>query len=235
MNKPNDWHDSQNDNYLNLSCTRLSQPKLKWVDQFVDIINTKFKETNGESSHVDQSFRLNDFGCNVGHFIRGIEDINFPINYIGYDISETYLEIARNKFGSLYFEKLDIASDSISEDPREAHISVISATLEHIKNYKVAIRKIFHNTRNLVIIRTFIGDRSLKENCRTEGAKSDYLIRQFTIQDLVKIPIELGFSCIEEVDIATSGDIKMTCNFTSIPRKQAVLVFSKTDKGEEYA
>jgi hypothetical protein len=235
MNTPKDWHDSQNDDYLNLSLERLSQPKLKWVDQFINIINTKFKETNGERNYVDQSIKLNDFGCNVGHFIRGLEDINFPINYIGYDISETYLEIAKNKFGSQYFENLDVASDSILEVPREAHISVISATLEHIENYKTAIRKIFHNTRNLVIIRTFIGDISLKENCRKEGAKSDYLIRQFTIQDIVKIPVELGWRYIEEIDFSTSGDIKMTCNFASIPRKQAVLVFSRTDIGDEYA
>jgi hypothetical protein len=235
MNNSNDWHESQNDNYLNLSRTRLSQPKLKWVCQFTNIINSKFKEINGGSGCVDQSILLNDFGCNVGHFFRGIEDIKFPINYLGYDISETYLEIAKNRFGSKYFENLDIASDSIVKIPREADISVISATLEHIENYEAALRNIFLNTRHLVLMRTFVGGFSLKESCRTEGAISEYIIRQFTFEDIVRIPVELGWSFVEEVDVATSGEIRMTCNSTSIPRQQAVLVFSRIVRGEEYA
>ena len=139
MSNSNDWQESQNDNYLKLLITRLSQPKLKWVNQFTNIINTKVEEFNG-SSCVDRTFLLNDFGCNVGHFFRGVEDIKFAINYLGYDISETYLEIAKNKFGAKYFESLDLASDSTVNVPREADISVISATLEHIENYEAAIK-----------------------------------------------------------------------------------------------
>jgi hypothetical protein len=234
MNNLNDWQESQNDNYLKLLRTRLSQPKLIWVDQFTNIINMKVKEINGSSNCVDRTFLLNDFGCNVGHFFRGVEDIKFSINYLGYDISETYLEIARNKFGE-YFENLDIATNSTLKFPRVADISVISATLEHIENYEAAIKNIFCNTRNLVVMRTFVGNISLKDSCRTEGAKSDYLIRQFTIENIVRIPVELGWSYQIELDVATSNEIMMTCNSKSIPRKQAVLIFSKIIKGEEYA
>jgi hypothetical protein len=231
MNNLNDWQESQNENYLELLRTRLSQPKLKWVNQFTNIINIKVKEFNGSSSCADRTFLLNDFGCNVGHFFRGLEDIKFSINYLGYDISQTYLEIAKNKFGAEFFENLDLASDSTIRVPREADISVISATLEHIENYEAAIKNIFCNTRHIVVMRTFVGNISLKDSCRKEGAKSDYLIRQFTIEDIVRIPFELGWSYQEEVDLATSNKIKMTCNSKSIPRRQTVLIFSKTIKG----
>lgn len=235
MNKYNDWHDSQNDNYLSLALERLSQPKLKWVDQFVDIINSKFPTIDDEQSRDVKIIKLNDFGCNVGHFRRGVGGINFPINYRGYDISETYLEIARNSFGFEFFENLDIAADSGDKCPRVADVSVISATLEHIEHYELALRNIFNNTRRLVVVRTFIGELSLRDSCRTTGAKSDYIIRQFTMSDIVKIPVELGWSYVEEVDAATLGVLKMTCNSTSIPRKQVVLVFSNPLMGKQYA
>ena len=34
-----DWHLTQNDEYLDLMKKRLIEPKLIWVDQFVEIIN----------------------------------------------------------------------------------------------------------------------------------------------------------------------------------------------------
>jgi hypothetical protein len=34
-----DWHKIQNSNYLNLLENRLRQPRLKWVEQFIEIIN----------------------------------------------------------------------------------------------------------------------------------------------------------------------------------------------------
>jgi len=227
MNNSNDWHESQNDNYLNLSRTRLSQPKLKWVDQFASIINSKTKLIIDSSNSINQSFLCNDFGCNVGHFFRGVEDIILPINYRGYDISEIYLKIARNEFGFEYFENLDVASESIDKLPRDADISVVSATLEHIENYHVALKNIFLTTRCLVVLRTFIGDLPLKDYCRTHGAKRDYLIRQFTLDDLVSLPANLGWFYSVHEDIATQGIQKMVCNGNTIPRTQKILVFSR--------
>jgi hypothetical protein len=111
----------------------------------------------------------NDFGCNVGHFFRGVSDINIPIDYRGYDISETYLRIARENFGDQYFFNYDLSSESLFNVLRVADISVISATLEHIDKYHVALNNIFLNTRKLVVLRTFVGNFGYLDYCRTYG------------------------------------------------------------------
>jgi hypothetical protein len=222
-----DWQESQNEDYLHLIRARLLQPKMKWVDQFTSIINSKAKFIKDSTNSINQSFLCNDFGCNVGHFFRGVADINMPINYRGYDISEIYLKIARNEFGFEYFENLDIASESIDKLPRDSDISVISATLEHIENYHTALKNIFSTTRRLVVMRTFIGDLQLKDYCRTHGASRDYLIRQFTLDDLVSLPVNNGWLYEAHEDIATQGIQKMVCNGKTIPRTQKILVFSR--------
>ena len=62
-----DWHlTTQNKDYLDLSIKRLNEPALIWVLQFTDIINSKMKSFN------KSILRINDIGCNVGHFYRNI-------------------------------------------------------------------------------------------------------------------------------------------------------------------
>lgn len=230
----NEWQETQNDSYLVLLQQRLQEPKLTWVNQFVAIINSEIKDkARGELKPIS----VNDYGCNVGHFFRGIEDIGCEVNYHGFDISETYLKIAKKTFGAQYFHLLDIADieSSANIECLKSNVSVISATLEHIENYESAMHNVFSNTSDLVVLRTFVGETSLKDKCRTIGAKSDYLIRQFTIEELTGIPLELGWCCRQELDLATKGESKMVCNSISVPRKQPVHVFSKETNGTIYA
>jgi hypothetical protein len=221
----NEWSETQNEDYLALSEKRLLEPKLKWVKQFCAILNKEIKDS---ILCTTQAISLNDYGCNVGHFFRGLDEVSYGIDYRGFDVSSIYLDIAKKTFGNKHFHMLDVSdSSSSNEYIFKCDISVISATLEHIEDYEAAVSNIFKHTSNLVIMRTFVGEFALKDICRTIGAKADYIIRQFTIEDLVRIPLELGWSYRQEVDIATMGVLKMTCNSTSIPRKQAVLVFFK--------
>ena len=82
-----DWQATQNQEYLFLLERRLREPRLIWVDQFVEIINNLINKKN----LVFNNLSINDFGCNVGHFYRGIQVINVVIDYCVYDISVTYL------------------------------------------------------------------------------------------------------------------------------------------------
>ena len=72
-----DWHlNTQNKDYLDLSIKRLNEPALIWVSQFTDIINSKMKSFN------KSVFRINDIGCNVGHFYRNINQLLLRIHHL---------------------------------------------------------------------------------------------------------------------------------------------------------
>lgn len=220
-----DWQNTQNDSYLDLCRERLDQPLLTWVKQFVNIINTYIESDGSLQGHVS----INDYGCNVGHFFRGIADICSSVSYIGYDISRAYLNIAQSKFGSCHFQYLDFSKETAQNTIRSADVAIISATLEHVFDFETAIENIFRNTRSLVIIRTFIGSQSLVEHCRTLGAAEDYLIRQFTVDDIVRVPLAEGWNVSRLMDIATQGEFKLVCNSATIKRKQEIFVFYKKD------
>jgi hypothetical protein len=219
-----DWHSTQNAAYLDLLESRLNEPRLHWVDQFVEIIN---REVISGDLKGQASISINDYGCNVGHFFRGIEDIRCAVKYRGFDISGTYLSIARRTFGREHFHQLNIEQHPVDAMWPQSNVAIISATLEHLDKYSHALGNIFSHTMDLVVLRTFVGKDSLLDKCRTFGANSDFLIRQFTIDDLTKISGELGWKYNQEIDQATLGKTKMVCNGNSVPRAQTVMVFTK--------
>ena len=167
-----DWHQTtQNEKYLQLCIRRLDEPILTWVNQITKMI-------------PQDNITVNEIGCNVGHFYRGIQNKN--ITYRGYDVSKTYLDIAKQRFGEHFYE-LDITNQT----PELADVTIVSATLEHLENYEEALKNIFISTTNKVIIRTFIGHRK-KTNYRLKPeSKEPYVIHQFTKKQLNphKIPL----------------------------------------------
>ena len=214
-----DWHAlTQNDEYLKLSSQRLSEPPLIWVNQFTQIINNFDDENKGK-------YVINDIGCNVGHFARNVELINADIAYRGIDISKTYLEIAKHHFPKLDFFIEDFAQKELNIFQFESDISVVSATLEHIDDYEQFLSNIFKTTKQLVLIRTFIGETSEMDYCLKEGATQSYLIRQFVLSDLVNKGFNKDWLFEEIADEATLSKSKVICN--SITRSQQILKFVK--------
>jgi 2-polyprenyl-3-methyl-5-hydroxy-6-metoxy-1,4-benzoquinol methylase len=214
-----DWHAlTQNDEYLKLSSQRLSEPPLIWVNQFTQIINDFVGENNGK-------YVINDIGCNVGHFARNVELINSDIAYRGIDISKTYLEIAKHHFPKLDFFVEDFAQKELNISQFNCDISVVSATLEHIDDYEQFLNNIFKTTRQMVLIRTFIGETSEMDYCLKEGATQSYLIRQFVLSDLVNKEFNKDWLFEEIIDEATLSKPKVICN--SITRSQQILKFVK--------
>ena len=135
--------------------------------------------------------------------------------------------MARKAFGDQHFHHLDLEQNPVNATWPQSNVAVISATLEHLENYGDALGNILLQTKNLVILRTFIGKVSLMDKCRTIGANADYLVRQFTIDDLTKMPEERGWKYKREIDQATLGKTKLVCNGNSLPRTQTVIVFTK--------
>ena len=215
-----DWHlNTQNKDYLDLSIKRLNEPALIWVSQFTDIINSKMK------SFDKLVLKINDIGCNVGHFYRNINEINSKVNYAGFDISKTYLDIARSHFPEASFIQEDVGSSKFDKNKYNCDISVISATLEHIENYEVFLENVFQSTNELVLIRTFIGNESRKDYCLKPGANQSYLIRQFKLAELKGKSFNSSWNCEEIEDLATGGVQKQVCD--GIDRSQRILSFQK--------
>jgi hypothetical protein len=222
-----DWHRTQNSSYLNLLENRLKQPRLKWVEQFIEIINTSLGVPIASEERKNIPIVINDIGCNVGHFYRAIDEkqIHFPVDYCGYDISETYLQVAQSSFNDAIFKIFDIQS----QRPRDCDITVISATLEHVSDHKSAIQNIFYSTSRLVIMRTFLGESEIVDQCLTDGAEQPYLIKQFCLDKLVDFPLSQGFRYYLLLDEATKSQPKFVCNGKSILRQQNVIVFEKVE------
>jgi SAM-dependent methyltransferase len=215
-----DWHlTTQNKDYLDLSIKRLNEPALIWVSQFADIINSKIK------SFDKPILRINDIGCNVGHFYRNLNEIKSKVNYRGFDISQTYLDIAHNHFPEANFILEDVGSSKFDKTKYNCDISIISATLEHIEDFEVFLENVFESTNDLVLIRTFIGNESRKDYCLKPGATQSYLIRQFQLAELKDKSFNSSWNCAEIQDLATGGVQKQVCD--GIDRSQRILSFQK--------
>ena len=215
-----DWHlTTQNEDYLDLSIKRLNEPALIWVSQFTHIINSKIK------SFDKTVLKINDIGCNVGHFYRNITQINSKVEYTGFDISKTYLDIAHSHFPEANFILEDIGSRKFDKSKYNCDVSIISATLEHIEDYEVFLENIFQSTNDLVLIRTFIGNESRKDYCLKPGANQSYLIRQFKLAELKDKSFNSSWNCAEIEDLATGGVQKQVCD--GIDRSQRILSFQK--------
>jgi 2-polyprenyl-3-methyl-5-hydroxy-6-metoxy-1,4-benzoquinol methylase len=220
MNNNSDWHlQTQNGDYLDLSIKRLNEPALIWVSQFTDIINSKMK------SFDKSALKINDIGCNVGHFYRNINQINSKVYYTGFDISKTYLDIAHNHFPEANFILEDVGSYKFDKNKYNCDISIISATLEHIEDYEVFLENIFQSTNDIVLIRTFIGNESRKDYCLKPEANQSYLIRQFKLAELKDKSFNSSWNCDEIEDKATGGVQKQVCD--GIDRSQRILCFQK--------
>jgi ubiquinone/menaquinone biosynthesis C-methylase UbiE len=217
-----DWHAlTQNDEYLKLSSQRLSEPPLFWVSQFTQLINDFIGENKGK-------YVINDIGCNVGHFARNMKFINSDILYRGIDISKTYLEIAKHHFPALDFYVEDFSQKELNISRFNCDISVVSATIEHIDKYEQFLENVFGSTKQMVLIRTFLGETSEMDYCLKEGASSSYLIRQFVLPDLINKSYNKDwiFECLE--DKATQSQPKIICN--SIIRTQQIIKFTKNGR-----
>jgi ubiquinone/menaquinone biosynthesis C-methylase UbiE len=211
-----DWHlETQNSDYLDMSEKRLTQPPLIWVNQFTEIINSKFE--------TSQKIKINDIGCNVGHFARNINELKSNVDYRGIDISDVYLNIAKQKFLELRFENQDFSSEELNREQFKCDISIVSATLEHVQNYKQFLKNIFSSTQKLVLIRTFLGDESRKDYCQKENALNPYLIRQFKKDQLVNKDFNKKWTVEFREDMATQSKWKNIC--AEIKRRQIVIVY----------
>jgi len=214
--KTYEWQETQDAEYLRLCIARLSQPPLRWVKQFVTLIDEDARRRG------DASISVNDLGCCVGGYVRGIEDLaTVPVDYVGYDISQTYLDIAREHFPDRKFAILDVAATR----PRQAQYSVMSGTIEHVPDWKTGFANILAATDRTAFIRTFLGYAHEFAYYYKTGSAAPYPIMQFTFQEISEIAADNGFAIDIMRDAATDSIPKyLGCGIT---RTQYVCKFSR--------
>jgi len=80
------WHSTQNNEYLELCRNRVNQNVvLTWVNQFLDLLVEIYGDhLNGKS--------VNDVGCNLLQFYKGLKERKLDVTYRGYDIESIYLQ-----------------------------------------------------------------------------------------------------------------------------------------------
>lgn len=168
------FHESQGDQYLELCINRAKNKYLTWVEQFLDIIS--------ENVDINKKHKLNDIGCNLGQFWKGLKrrEMN-NIDYNGFDFEEIYLKEAKNIFPEVS-EKLNMINIA-NDRPPQCDISVCSATLEHLNYFQPGLDNILKSTNKLVLLRTFMGETSLKSKFKRTGLMS-YDIHQFLFHNI---------------------------------------------------
>ena len=176
---------AQSDNYFELCKYRINNVYLTWVEQFLDIIE--------QNINTNTKLSINDIGCNLGQFYKGLKrrDFRKNIKYNGFDNSEKYLAEAKKTFPEI---KKNFKYHDISEKtPPNCNISVASATFEHIPNYIDALNNTFKKTKDLFLLRTFLSENYDKQNVKIKDGNS-YPVQQFSYYDICSIAKENDFS-----------------------------------------
>lgn len=178
------FQESQNKEYLELCIDRARNVDLTWVEQFLDIIF--------DSVDSERQLRLNDIGCNLGQFWKGLKKRGGNIQYFGYDPEEVYLEEAKKIFPEISKKlfKLDITQ----EKPHDCDITVCSATLEHLEYLQPGLDNMLQSSKQLLLLRTFLDVEALKSIRMKEGAKTYYNIHQFSFNEIFLSFERNGFS-----------------------------------------
>lgn len=205
-----DWHLTQNENYLSLITSRLDGPDLIWCTQF----NQRCEEI---ALNFERKIEIVDYGCNVGQFCKVINKEKF--DYLGVDLSETYIQLAKMKFPNSNFHILNL--DNID-------VAVISATLEHTHSPYTILDKILKSVRYSLLLRTFVGKIDLKDSILKFGANKPYIVWQFSIDSISELATNNNFSLDIHVDDATKSLPYEIENNRQVIRKMFFLEFTKT-------
>jgi len=176
-------HQSQNKEYFNEIVRRVKEDYLVWVEQFLDIIEANIDSQNANT--------LNDIGCNVGQFWKGLKRRNLNIQYRGYDIEPIYIQTAKSIFPEInnFLYLINITK----EKPKHTDISVTSAILEHLESLSPGLDNILETTDKLIILRTFMSESNEKFEFIKENEKILYCINQYSFIKVLSLFEKYGF------------------------------------------
>jgi len=212
--KFNTWGKKQYDIYKH----RIQSISLKWCLQIIQILKNQkiFKK----------KVTLKDLGSNYFQFYKEIKlkKLNKNVDYFGYESEKKYVELGLEFFPELK-KKYKIGNIEncklINTD-----ISICSATLEHTLNPGKILDKIIKTTNNIIVIRSFVGDKNLKKIYFTKK-NNGYLIRQFTRKFFTEKFSKSNFKTTFHLDLATNKRFNFINNSKNFKRKFYIIVAVK--------
>tara|TARA_B100002051_G_C16543512_1_gene538802 strand:- start:136 stop:789 length:654 start_codon:yes stop_codon:yes gene_type:complete len=203
---------------LNIYKKRIKKINLKWVQQIVKIIKSRIQK---------KKIFLNDLGCNTFQLYKGLRNtkLNRYIFYRGYDHEKEYINLGLKYFPEL--KKRNYIIDIQQKTPKISDVTVISATLEHLYNPEKTINSICKSTKELIIIRTFLGNKKIRKLFKNKKyVDRPYFINQFKVSWIKKKLESFNFKNIEIIkDNATKGKVRSI--YPGLKRKFSIIVAKK--------
>ena len=186
---------------MDLYKDRAKNIDLIWCDQVINLLQ--------EITNKNENYSINDIGCNYGQVYKKIKrkKLEKKYSYSGYDIDDNFLSIAREYLPELK-NKIQVL-DIEKETPSSAQITICSATFEHLDSPKHALKNLFMCTKDLLILRTFVGSKNISfEQNDKKYADNPYNINQFNLYDIASKFLDNGFNFELITDIATNNSKK---------------------------
>lgn len=177
------FQQTQDAEYLATVEGRVCNDYLTWCEQFLDLIVERAGVVSGQT--------INDIGCCAGQFYKALKRRGLPLIYRGFDIEPAYINIAKRVFPELV-EAVQIR-DIEKEDLPPTDFTVVSATLEHLVDPEVVLKRLLEGTKRLALFRTFLGDAPLEQWRHKPQASNPYRIRQFEREAFISLVKSRGF------------------------------------------
>lgn len=111
------------------------------------------------------------------------------VDYFGYDHAVSYINIGLAMYPELA-KSYAVESLDSSFKPRESDVAVMSATLEHLPEWRFVLRSILRATRSALVLRTFLGEQNLTHWLRKSDDVEPYLVQQFAYEEFCRILAE---------------------------------------------
>lgn len=185
-------------NSINVYRNRAKNEDLIWCKQILDLIlNYSFS---------NDSIGLADIGCNYFQLWKEIKRRNLEekFKYIGYDLDLTFINLGLEFFPELSnrFKIVDIEKNEINK----SQVVVCSAVFEHLDNPEKALDNILNSTKQLLILRTFLGEKEILEVQDDKRIiNQPYNINQFSMFTLTNQLLNKGFKVQIICDEATKN------------------------------
>jgi len=206
-------------------------PEMESTKQLVKLISKIYKP----------KMRILDVGCNVGHYLLGLEK-KFPsMTYKGVDAYEQYIEkakIAFSKDENVSFEVKDIFKPLFPNNPFD--IVYCCNVLLHLPDFRIPVKNLLDSTKSVCFIRTLLGNKTsivkttVIEKFDDDGNPLDFnFLNTWSAEyftDYVKslgwkteiIPDEFNFSNIEQEYEGVKKDDKKYSGTKIIGKNQVV-------------